>query len=152
MKNTTAAIALAIATLAAGSAFAGDAADIELDIIGISARQAFPAQYGVEVAPGNTREQVKAELFKSMRNRDAADITLNIIEQSARQIFPAQYGVAIAPSKTRAEVTAELVEFRRNRDSADLAMDVTGLSMRQMFPGHFAKATRSNTGANLAGL
>ncbi|MBC7917980.1 MAG: DUF4148 domain-containing protein [Rhodoferax sp.] len=152
MKNATTIIALAIATLAAGSAFAGDAADVKLDIIGMSARQAFPANYGVEVAPGKTRAEVKAELIASQRNRDAADTKLDIIGVSARQLSPAHYGVAVASGKTRAEVKAELAAYRSDRDSADEVVVETGMTLREMFPRNFAKATRTNTGANFAGL
>lgn len=150
MKNTTAKIAIAIAAMAAGAAFAGDAADIKMDFVGMSAREAFPANYGVVVAPGKTRAQVQAELVAS-HSHDAADVKMDFIGLSAREAFPANYGVVVAPGKTRAQVQAELIASR-SHDAVDVPLDYVGITPRQLALD-VAKAKRGNrSSTNFAGL
>ncbi len=155
MKNTTAAITFAIAAFAAGSAFAGDAADVKLDMIGMSAREAFPAQYGVAIAPGKTRAEVQAEMLAARNNRDSGDNLLAEAGQSFRSLFPQSYGVAsVTPGKTRAQVKAEYAESMRGRDSADDIIPQINMSLRQLFPKNFGpgKTPATSVSSTVASL
>ena len=94
MKNTTATIALAIATLATGSAFAGDFSTL-------SAWENFGKQTAVQADSGKTRDQVQAEL--------AASKTVSTGNFGSGLSTWAKYnGQAVESGKTRAEVQAEL--------------------------------------------
>ena len=94
MKNTTATIALAIASLAAGSAFAAD-------FSATSAWENFGKQTAAQADSGKTRAEVQAEL--------AASKTANTGNFGSGLATWAKYnGQAVESGKTRAEVQAEL--------------------------------------------
>ena len=94
MKNTTATIALAIATLATGTAFAGD-------FSATSAWENFGKQTATQADAGKTRDQVQAEL--------AASKTSSTGNFGSGLSTWAKYNGQTADSgKTREEVKAEL--------------------------------------------
>jgi hypothetical protein len=101
MKNTTANIALAIATLATGAAFAGD-------FSATSAWENFGKPSAVNADSSKTRDQVQAELaaYKST-NVNTGNFGSGL---STWAKFPSQAGDS---GKSREQVQAELVEYKR---------------------------------------
>lgn len=93
MKNTTATIAIAIASLAAGSAFAGD-------FSATSAWENFGKQT-VQADSGKTRAEVQAELA-------ASKAPSNGNFGSGLSTWAKYNGQTVDSGKTRAEVQAEL--------------------------------------------
>lgn len=132
MKNTTATIALAIATLATGSAFAGD-------FSATSAWENFGKQTAVQADSGKNREQVQAEL--------AASKTASTGNFGSGLSIWAKYPAQAADSgKTREEVNAELAAYK----SANVATPNfgSGLSTWAKFSGQ----TNTSAFGKIAGL
>lgn len=134
MKTTyTAAIVIAIASLAAGQAMA----DTTDPITGMTHSELSAA---VEAAKSGvhtkTSAQVRAEAVAAQRSLDARDTKDPITGMSHRQlsaaIDAAQSGVY---TKTRAQVRAEVVAAQRSLDARDTKDSITGMSYREMFGG-----------------
>ena len=107
------AIAVAVAALSAGQAFALDAS-----------------------AP-KTREQVKAELAEALRTGNI--VANSETGQTARALAPGLYpSQPAAQSKTREQVKAELAEALRTGDI--VADGETGLKLNQLHPGLYNRA------------
>lgn len=140
MKTSyTAAIVLALATLATSQAMAAgtptDASDNKDDISGMTYREIAA---GVNAAKSGvsskTRDQVRAEVIAAQGSQDATDTKIgNTGGMSARQVAA---GVAAAKSgvsgKTRDQVRAEAVAAQSSRDARDNKDDLTGMTYREL--------------------
>jgi hypothetical protein len=119
MKNTTATIALTIATLAAGSAFAGEFSTL-------SAWENFGKQSTVNADSGKGRDQVQAELAAA---KSASLSTVNF--GSGLSTWAKYPNQAAESGKPRDEVKAELAQYQRaNRGTINFG---SGLSTWEKF-------------------
>lgn len=125
MKNATATIALTIATLAAGSAFAGTPT-------ALSAWENYNASTA-KVAQGKTREQVQAELAQAKAANQAVTVPGSGLSTWAK--FNGQ--AAADSGVTREQVRAELAQYK----AANKAVTVpgSGLSTWAKYPSEVSK-------------
>ena len=157
MKTSYAsAIALALATLAAGHVMAADVApmanvqasindasgDVVEPLTGLKLREINPGYYGANTSvKGKTRAQVQAELAEARRNDDGGDVVEPMTGMKMRDINPSQYAANTAvQGKTRAQVRAELAEARRNDDGGGVVEPMTGMTLREINPSRYAQA------------
>lgn len=120
-RNFLSAIALTLATLGTGAAFAAD-----------------------EGGP-LTREQVRAELAEAIRTGDV--IGNGLTGQKLNEIYPGRYPKqAIPPSKTREQVRAELTEAVRTGDI--VANGVTGQQLKELTPARYPLAATEQAKAH----
>lgn len=140
MKTSyTAAIALALATLATSQTMAANIPADTRDTMdfrtGMTYRELFA---GVDAAKSGvynkTRDQVRGEAVVVQHSRDARDAKETFSGMSFREIAT---GVEAARSgvysKTREQVRDEAVAAARNRDARDAKVSFTGMSAREMF-------------------
>lgn len=135
-RITLSALTLALATLAAGQAFAADAPSSKTrgqvlaelvqaqrsgDIMaqgnsGKNLNELFPEQYPAKVVtPGYTRAQVLAELAEAQRTGDI--LSMDDSGKKLNELYPDQYPAkAAAQGYTRAQVLAELTQAQRSGD------------------------------------
>lgn len=157
MKTSYAsAIALALATLAAGHVMAADVApianvqtlsndasgDVVEPMTGMKLRDINPTRYAANSAvKGKTRAQVQAELAEARRNDDGGDAVEPLTGMKMREINPSQYAAnSAAQGKTRAQVQAELVKAQSSRNAGDIVEPMTGMTLREINPSRYAQA------------
>ncbi|MDP3652497.1 MAG: DUF4148 domain-containing protein [Rhodoferax sp.] len=157
MKTSYAsAIALALATLAAGHVMAADVAptahvqagindasgDVVEPITGLKLREINPARYAANSAvKGKTRAQVQAELAEARRNDDGGDVVEPVTGLKMRDINPSQYAENSAvKAKTREQVRAELAKAQSSRNAGDTVEPVTGMTLREINPSRYSNA------------
>lgn len=117
-------LTLALAALAAGNAFAADAAGPK------------------------TRDQVRAELAEAQRTGDI--VAQGNSGKKLNELYPSQYPAkAVVQGKTRAQVLAELVEAQRSGDI--VANGESGKKLNELYPSQYpAKAAaQGNTRAEV---
>lgn len=158
MKTSYAsAIALALATLAAGQVMAADVApmanvqasindaggDVVEPLTGLKLREINPGYYGANTTvKGKTRAQVQAELAEARRNDDGGDVVEPVTGMKLRDINPSQYAAKTAvQGVTREQVKAELAKAQRSHDAGDTVEPVTGMTLREINPSRYGKAT-----------
>lgn len=171
--NVISSIALAVAALSAGHAFAADVdapltrEQVRAEFVraqqagevigdnesGLTLREMYPSRYPAVTAQAKSRAEVKAELAQAQR--DGNVIADNESGRTAREINPSAY--AAAPKGhmlTREEVRAEL---RAAQQSGDVIADVeSGRTAREMYPNRYPKdiiaqgKTREQVKAELA--
>ncbi len=112
-RQLLSAIALALATLGTGAAFAAD--------------DGGPL----------TREQVRAELAEAIRTGDV--VGNGLTGQKLNELYPNRYPKqAIPPSKTREQVRAEFAEATRTGDV--VANGVSGQKLNELNPARYPQA------------
>lgn len=95
---------------------------------------------------GMTREQVKAELARAIRDGDVASGYNSL---TLREQYPGRYPARPAPAgKTRDQVRAELAEAVR---TGDIETGESSLKLYERFPAVYANARRSAGKAQAAG-
>jgi hypothetical protein len=155
MKNLSiATIALAVATLTGGAAFAAEPVELGRvtltayadngnttePTIGMKYKDLFPHLYS---APSSvTRGQVLAEFMASRANRDDGDAIEPNTGRKLRELHPAHFASSSTTvAKTRSEVRAEFMATRNASDAGDAIEPTTGRPMRTLFPNRYAQAT-----------
>lgn len=157
MKTSYAsAIALALATLAAGHVMAADVApnanvptfsndasgDVVEPMTGLKLREINPTRYAENSAvKGKTRVQVQAELAEARSNDDGGDAVEPLTGMKMREINPSQYAANTAvQGKTRAQVRAELAKAQSSRNAGDTVESMTGMTLREINPSRYGNA------------
>jgi hypothetical protein len=165
MKNfNTAAIALAIATLASTHAMAANTLVQDINTFkaaraeqaqsqdvyangnavepttGTKMKDLFPGRYSAK-ASAVTREQVRAELAQVRSQRNPGDAVEPTTGTKLSVLFPEQYGAKAPATATRAEkraeVRAQMAQARSQHNPGDAVEPTTGTKMKDLFPGRY---------------